>query len=286
MTGRMDGEIAVVTGSTHGIGRATAIRFAAEGANVVVTGRDENAGAEVLARIAECGGGKATFVRSDLTDPAIGQSLAAAAVEAFGAPSVLVNNAASSDLVRNGVDRAVSEIDDEAWMHILNVNLGGLMRVTRAVLREMMPARRGSIVNISSRAARVGVPGIAGYTAVKGAIESLTRSIAVEYSEFGIRCNAIQVSFVQVLDERKGRQSLDADKDPRFTKLLLTRGGRPTDIANVALFLASSEAEFITGVVLPADGGASAVSGMPWASAKPPGLETAEGDMTWSASAG
>jgi NAD(P)-dependent dehydrogenase (short-subunit alcohol dehydrogenase family) len=265
---RLVGEVAVVTGSSHGIGRATAIRFAAEGANVVVTGRDEAAGDEVLGQIAGVGG-KCVFVRADLTDPDVGDRVIGAALDAFGPPSILVNNAGSSDLVRNGTDRAISEISDEGWNRVLETNLTGTVRVTRAALASMIAARRGSIVNVSSRAARVGVPGIDGYTAVKGALESLTRSIAVEYAEFEIRCNAVQVSFVRVLDERAGRLSLDAQHDERFRRLLLTRGGRPADVANAVLFLASSEAEFLTGVVLPVDGGASAVSGMPWISAPP-----------------
>jgi NAD(P)-dependent dehydrogenase (short-subunit alcohol dehydrogenase family) len=265
---RLAGQVAIVTGSTHGIGRATAIRFAVEGASVVVTGRNKRAGDEVLARIADAGG-KSVFVAADLIDPSVGERITAAAKDNFGSPTVLVNNAASSDLVRDGTDRALSEIDDSSWSHVLEVNLTGTVRVTRAVLREMSAGAGGSIVNVSSRAARVGIPGIDGYTAVKGALESLTRSIAVEYAEYGIRCNAVQVAFVQVVDERAGRGSLDASNDDRFRRLLLTRTGRPADVANAVLYLASTEAEFVTGVVIPVDGGASAVSGMPWVSAKP-----------------
>jgi NAD(P)-dependent dehydrogenase (short-subunit alcohol dehydrogenase family) len=281
MTGRLSGEVAVVTGSTHGIGRATAIRFASEGACVVVTGRDSSAGAEVLQRIDEVGG-KAVFVHGDLTDPYLGEQVAGETRESFGPATILVNNAGSSDLVRDGTDRAISEIEDQNWNRIIDVNLTGAVRITRSLLRDMIEIGRGSIVNISSLAARVGVPGIDGYTAVKGALESLTRSIAVEYAEFGIRCNAIQVSFVRVVDERVARPSLDAANDDRFSRLFLTRGGRPDDVSNATLFLASREAEFITGVVLPVDGGAAAVSGMPWVSAKPRSQNTAaEESLAW-----
>lgn len=265
---RLLGEVAVITGSTHGIGRMTAITFADEGASVVVTGRDVDAGAEVLGAI-DALGGKAIFVCADLLEADVGTRLVAEAVRVFGPPTILVNNAGSSDLVRNGTDRAISEIEDANWTRMIEVNLTGPMRVTRAVLREMLAARKGSIVNISSRAARVGVPGIDGYTAVKGAIEALTRSIAVEYSEYGIRCNCIQVSFVQVVDEREDRPSLDADNDDRIKQLILTHGGRPSDVAKAALFLVSRDAEFVTGVVVPIDGGASAVSGMQWVTPRP-----------------
>jgi NAD(P)-dependent dehydrogenase (short-subunit alcohol dehydrogenase family) len=265
---RLKDEVAIITGSTHGIGRGTAIMFAEQGASVVVTGRDAGAGAEVIERIHEVGG-KGVFVRADLLDSEVGTTIVSETVRAFGTPTILINNAGSSDLVRNGTDRAISEIEDANWTRVLEVNLTGPMRVTRAVLREMIPAKQGAIVNISSRAARVGVPGIDGYTAVKGAIEALTRSFAVEYGAYGIRCNCIQVSFVQVVDERKGRPSLDADNDERLKRMILTRGGRPSDIANAALFLASRDAEFVTGVVVPIDGGASAVSGMPWVTPRP-----------------
>ncbi|MCU1486522.1 MAG: Short-chain dehydrogenase [Actinomycetia bacterium] len=279
---RLAGEVAVVTGSTHGIGRATAITFASEGASVVVTGRDADAGAEVLERICEVGG-KGLFVLADLLDPAVGEQIVDAALRVLGPPSILVNNAASSDLVRNGTDRAVSEIEDAAWERILATNLTGPIRITRAVLGPMIRGRGGSIVNISSHAARVGVPGIDGYTAVKGAMESLTRSWATEYAEYGVRCNCIQVSFVQVVDERKGRASLDADNDPRFKSLILTRGGRPPDVAKAALYLVSSDAEFVTGIVMPVDGGAAAMSGMPWVTAKPStGADDVEPVSHWS----
>jgi NAD(P)-dependent dehydrogenase (short-subunit alcohol dehydrogenase family) len=281
MLERLQDEVAVITGSTHGIGRATALTFAAEGAAVVVTGRDETAGAEVMERVAELGG-RGIFVRADLQDPDVGTIIFDAVERAFGAPTVLVNNAGSSDLVRDGTDRAISEIEDESWDRILTVNLTGPMRVTRAALRAMMAAGRGSIVNISSRAARVGVPGIDGYTAVKGAIEALTRSLAVEYAPYGIRCNCIQVSFVQVVDDRKGRPTLDADNDDRIKRMILTRGGQPQDVAHAALYLASNDAEFVTGVVMPVDGGASVVSGMPWVTPRPEiGNEAVPDEPSW-----
>jgi NAD(P)-dependent dehydrogenase (short-subunit alcohol dehydrogenase family) len=265
---RLHSEVAIVTGSTHGVGRGIALAFAEHGAAVLVTGRDADAGTEVVDHILRAGG-NATFVRADLVDPSAGTAIAAVTAATFGAPTILVNNAGSSDLVRDGTDRAISEIDDAGWARILEVNLTGPMRLTRAVLKQMMARGKGSILFISSRAARVGVPGVDGYTAVKGALEALTRSIAVEYAPFGIRCNCIQVSFVQIMDERRGRPSLDADNDERIKRLLLTRGGTPSDIANAAVYLASSEAEFVTGVVVPVDGGASAVSGMPWVSTRP-----------------
>ncbi|MGE3620055.1 MAG: SDR family NAD(P)-dependent oxidoreductase [Acidimicrobiia bacterium] len=280
--GRLHGEVAIVTGSTHGIGRATALLFAAEGASVVVTGRDERAGAEVLDRIAEAGGA-ATFVRADLLDPDVGTVLTATALGAFGTPTILVNNAGSNDLVRTGQDRALTEIADEDWTRILETNLTGPMRVTRAVLNEMIRARGGSVLFISSRSARVGIPGADGYTATKGALEALTRSLAVEYAEFGVRCNCIQVSMVQVVDERAGRVSLDADRDPRMRAMVLTRGGRPPDVAHAALYLVSSDAAFVTGVVLPVDGGSAATAGMPWVTPKPRvGDDATPDDLAWS----
>jgi NAD(P)-dependent dehydrogenase (short-subunit alcohol dehydrogenase family) len=282
---RLKDEIAIITGSTHGIGRCMAIMFAEQGASVVVTGRDGGAGTEVAERITEFGG-KGVFVRADLLDPEVGTTIVSETVAAFGPPSILVNNAGSTDLVRDGTDRAMSEIEDASWSRVLEVNLTGPMRVTRAVLRQMIPAKQGAIVNISSSAARVGVPGIDGYTAVKGATEALTRSLAVEYCAYGIRCNCIQVHLVQVVDERKGRPSLDPGIDERLKRTILTRGGRPSDVASAAVFLASRDAEFVTGVVVPLDGGASAVSGMPWVTPRPNvDGESAEQEEPWSATA-
>jgi NAD(P)-dependent dehydrogenase (short-subunit alcohol dehydrogenase family) len=279
---RLNDEIAIITGSTHGIGRSMAIMFAEQGASVVVTGRDAGAGAEVIERIHEVGG-KGVFARADLLDPEVGTTIVSETVRTFGTPTILINNAGSTDFVRDGTDRAMSEIEDANWSRVLEVNLTGPMRVTRAVLREMIPAKQGAIVNISSSAARVGIPGIDGYTAVKGAAEALTRSLAVEYSAYGIRCNCIQVHLVQVVDERKGRPSLDPHIDERLKRTILTRGGRPSDVASAALFLASRDAEFVTGVVVPLDGGASAVSGMPWVTPRPSvDGESPEQEQSWS----
>jgi NAD(P)-dependent dehydrogenase (short-subunit alcohol dehydrogenase family) len=259
-----------------------AVAFAAEGAAVVVTGRDAAAGERVRSEV-RAAGGNVVFVRADLLDPSAGEEIVAVAMRELGTPTILVNNAGSSDLVRDGTDRAISEIEDASWTRILEVNLTGPMRVTRAALRAMMPAQKGSILFISSRAARVGVPGVDGYTAVKGAIEALTRSVAVEYAPYGIRANCIQVSLVQIVDERTGRPSLDADNDERIKRMLLTRGGRPIDIANAAVYLVSAEAEFVTGVVMPVDGGAAVVSGMPWVTPKPRfGDDDAPAESHWS----
>jgi NAD(P)-dependent dehydrogenase (short-subunit alcohol dehydrogenase family) len=282
MSERLKDEIAIITGSTHGIGRSVAIMFAEQGASVVVSGRDTRAGAEVIERIREVGG-RGAFVRADLLDPEAGVTIVSETLQSFGRPTILINNAGSTDLVRDGTDRAMSEIDDASWSRVLEVNLTGPMRVTRAALREMIPAGRGAIVNISSLAARVGVPGVDAYTAAKGAIEALTRSLAVEYSPYGIRCNCIQVHLVQVVDERKGRAFLDPGVDERVKRTILTRGGRPSDVAGAALFLASREAGFVTGIVLPLDGGASAVSGMPWATPRPSNADESAGqERSWS----
>ena len=251
---RLAGERALITGSTAGIGRAIARRFAAEGAEVCVTGRDERRGAEVVAAI-EAHDGRACFVAADLSSEAACRALVDEAVEELGGLTVLVNNAAGG----NGGDGPVGDITNEAWQSILTVNLTAPMWLTRAALVPMLSAGRGSIVNISTRQAERASRGFAAYIASKGGLNALTRSIAVDYADRGIRCNTISPGYV--LNERR-----DADIDPerraRYEGMHLTRLGVADDVAHAAVYLASSESGFVTGVNLQVDGGSSIARGL------------------------
>jgi NAD(P)-dependent dehydrogenase (short-subunit alcohol dehydrogenase family) len=259
---RMAGKVVLVTGSTRGIGRAIATRCAAEGAAVVLTGRTETTGHAVQEEIRSAGG-DAIYVRADLAREADVVHAVDVAVGRYGGITTLVNNAAPTDLVGPGRgDRSLAEITDDAWDSIMTVALKQLVWCTRHATPHLAEAEGASIVNISSAASMRGVPGIDAYTAAKGAMNALTRSLAVELASDGIRVNTIVCGMV--LTSEGAFKMMDHPViGPATRALHLTRLGLPEDIANVALFLASDEAAFVTGVNLPADGGALAKMAVP-----------------------
>jgi NAD(P)-dependent dehydrogenase (short-subunit alcohol dehydrogenase family) len=259
---RLNGKVALITGSTRGIGRATAERFASEGARVVITGRTESAGREVQAGI-QAAGGEALFVRTDLAVEADVVTAIETTVEAFGPPTILVNNAAPTELMGPGrLDRRVTELTNEAWDSIMLVGLKAVMWVCKYTLPRMAQAGGGSVVNISSAASLLGTPGLDTYTAIKGGLNALTRSLAVEYAPDSIRANCIVVGMV-LSSEGAFKLMEDPVIGGATRAMHLTRLGRPEDIANAALFLASDEAEFITGAVIPVDGGVTCRMAVP-----------------------
>jgi NAD(P)-dependent dehydrogenase (short-subunit alcohol dehydrogenase family) len=247
--GRLDGEVALVTGSTSGIGQAVAIRFAAEGARVLVTGRDDERGR----RVAEACDGRAAFVRADLIEPEAPQDLVTAAIEAFGVLTILVNNAAVSQR-----DGPVADLDDSSWRNVLEVDLLAPARLCRGALPHLRACGHGSIVNISSRAASRASRGSAAYISAKGGLEALTRSIAVDEAPHHVRCNAISPGYV--LNERRDAHLTDEQRARREAMHLLGLG-TAEDVADAAVYLASRESRWLTGTVLPLDGGSSAARG-------------------------
>ncbi|TML91651.1 MAG: glucose 1-dehydrogenase [Actinobacteria bacterium] len=253
--GRLAGEVAIVTGSTSGLGRTVARLFAREGARVVVTGRDHERGERMAAAIAD-EGGDATFTAVDLADEAACDSLVATAVERFGGLTVLVNNAVTSG---DGRDGPVTLVTTEAWEATLRVNLTAVAWLCRAAIPAMVEAGHGSIVNVSSRAAERGTPGLAAYAASKGGMNALTRSIAVDYAKDNVRCNTVSPGYI--LHDRRDA-GLDGDRRRRLEGMHLTRLGTATDVAYAALYLASVESEFVTGINLPVDGGSTAARGL------------------------
>ncbi|HYV60224.1 MAG TPA: glucose 1-dehydrogenase [Acidimicrobiia bacterium] len=253
---RLEGEIALVTGSTSGIGKAIATVFAAEGARVVVTGRDAGRGNAVVDAITR-DGGRAVFRAADLSDEAACSRLVSAAVEEFGGLTVLVNNAVGSAV--DETDGPVAEMSTSSWESTLRVNLTAPMWLTRAAIPRMAETGHGSIVNISTRAAERASHGLAAYIASKGGLNALTRSIAVDYADANIRCNTISPGYV--LNERRDAELTDARR-ARLEGMHLTRLGRASDVAHAAVYLASPESEFVTGVNLPLDGGGSAARGL------------------------
>lgn len=247
--GRLAGEVALVTGSTSGIGRAIAQRFAAEDAAVIVTGRNRERGAEVVRACGE----RAHFVAADLTDADAPAALVAATVEQHGGLTVLVNNAVGS-----AQDGPVAQLADEQLRTILDVDLVAAAALCREALPHLRTCGHGAIVNISSRAASRAPRGLAGYVAAKGALEALTRSIAVDEAPHNVRCNAISPGYV-LNDHRDAKISAD-DLAKREAQHLIGVGS-PDDVAFAAVYLASVESKWLTGTVLPLDGGSSAARG-------------------------
>lgn len=251
---RLAGEKALVTGSTAGIGRAIAIEFARQGATVVVTGRDPQRGTGVVDAI-ETFGGHAAFVAADLGEESACTDLVAAAAEACGGLSVLVNNAAAG----GQPDGRVGDLATDAWEAILRVDLTAPFWLARAALPHLERNGSGAIVNISSRQAERASPGFAAYIAAKGGLNALTRSIAVDYAAAGIRCNTISPGYV--LNDRR-----DAAMTPEQRSLRegmhLTRLGEASDVALAAVYLAGPESAFVTGVNLQLDGGSSIARGL------------------------
>lgn len=247
------GEVAVVTGSTRGLGREIASVLAMQGAAVAVVGRHRVRGASVVDSI-RADGGQATFFEVDLAASAASDELIDRVTAHFGGLSVLVNNAYASDVI--GEDAPVGQLSDSSWDAIL---LGGLtvaFRVTRAALRPMLAAGRGSIVNVSARASVVGTPGMAAHAAAKGGMNALTRSTAVDYGHLGVRCNAVLPGHVlhEERDSMMSEQRREALEAMQLTRLI-----EAADVAQSVGFLASRRAAVLTGVLLPVDGGSTAV---------------------------
>lgn len=252
---RLQGELALVTGSTSGIGAAIATRFAAEGASVIVTGRDHDRANFVAATIT-AGGGTAHSVLADVGDESECARLVAESAARLGGLTVLVNNAAASTVDEH--DGAVADLTTAAWDASLRVNLSAPMWLCRAAIPRMRAAGGGSIINISSRQAERASRGYAAYIASKAGLNGLTRAIAVDEAQHGIRCNTVSPGYV--INERRDAE-LTSERRARLEAMHLTRLGAPDDVAYACVYLASRESEFLTGVNLPLDGGGSAARG-------------------------
>lgn len=243
---RLTGKIALVTGGAHGIGRAICERFAEAGAQVVVADVDE-AGGEETASAIRAAGGQAWFERTDVSRPEDAARAVRRAAQETGRLDVLVNNAAYLGPAHDVLGAA-----DEEWERCIAVSLMGTQYCTREALGLMTAQRAGSIINIVSIQGMVGCPTSVAYTTVKAGLLGFTRSAAYDYGPLNIRVNAICPGPIQTrISPRPGA----ALYDYQIENTVLRRVGEPREVAHAALFLASDESSFITGVTLPVDGG-------------------------------
>ncbi len=243
--GLLSGKVVLITGATRGIGKGIAEVFAKEGADVAFTYAGSVDKAQALEK--ELGAtAKVKSYQSDASDFEAAQQLVAQVIEDFGKVDILINNAG---ITRDNLMLRMSKDD---WDTIIKVNLDSVFNLTKAVIKPMMKARSGSIINMTSVVGVKGNAGQANYAASKAGVIGFTKSIALELGSRNIRCNAVAPGFIETemtgaLDEKTVQGWREA--------IPLKRGGQPEDVANACLFLASDMAAYITGQVLNVDGG-------------------------------
>lgn len=242
----LEGKVAIVTGASRGIGKAIAEKFIAQGAKVAFTYRSSAEAAAALEKELSAGGGTVKGFQSDAASMTDAERLVGEVVEAFETVDIVINNAGITD------DTLLMRMTEEQWDRVISVNLKSCFNLTKAVMRTMLKARSGSIVNISSVVGVQGNAGQANYAASKAGILGFTKSVALELGSRNIRCNAIAPGFI----ETEMTAKLDEDTVQGWRDAIpLKRGGTPEDVANLCVFLASDMSAYITGQTLNVDGG-------------------------------
>ena len=251
---RLANKVALVTGAGSGFGAGIAARFAAEGARVLVVDMNDNAGHSVADRIGEAGG-EAAYTHADVTDAGDVKNMIAAAAERFGRLDILVNNAGYSH--RN---QSLIEVSEEDFDRTYAVNVKAIYLATREAVPVFRTQGGGCIINTSSTAALRPRPGLVWYNGSKGAVNTITKAMALELADDRIRVNALcpVIGATGMLETFMGKPDTPENRAAFVASVPMGRMSTPEDIANAALYLASDEAEFLTGVCLPVDGGRTA----------------------------
>ena len=238
---------AIITGGGSGIGLAIADRFVKAGIRTIIIGRDQ----QKLAAAQQQLGNDCVPITHDLNDLPTLPGLVREIIARFGRIDILVNNAGIN------LKKEFQEVTDEEFDYILHTNVKAAFALSREVVKTMLPQKKGNIINISSMASQYGIPKVIAYTASKAAIEGMTRAMAVELSPEGILVNCIAPGFIAT---EMSAKALNGDPERRQKVLARTpvgRLGEPGEVADAALFLASDQASYLTGVILPVDGGNS-----------------------------
>ncbi|MDQ2933802.1 MAG: glucose 1-dehydrogenase [Chloroflexota bacterium] len=250
---RLADKVAIITGAGSGMGRVAAQMFAAEGAKVVVAEFDVAAGSETV-ELVEASGGEASFVRADVSNETDARAMVAHAVDRFGRVDVLYNNAG----VMPEQDHSVIDTDVLTWDRVMAINVRGVFLACKYAIPRMVEQGSGSVINISSFVALLGcsVPQDA-YTASKGAVLSMTRSLAVQFGPQGVRSNAICPGPVETPMLMEWLLKDEVARDVRLARNPTGRFGKPEEIVNVAVYLASDESRWTNGAHFVIDGGIS-----------------------------
>lgn len=261
--GRLSGKVALITGGASGIGRACAVRYAEEGADIVIADRDAGRGQAVVEELRSTANSRAVFVEVDVTDEASVEALVDGAMAEFGRiDTVLAGAGVSSANYVSGSPRTedvpardLLSVSVADWQRVLDINLTGVMLTDRLVARTMIEGQvRGSIVNIASTAARIALPGAADYCVSKAGVVMLTQVLAMELLEHGIRVNAIGPGFIET-PMTQAMQDNPESRDMMTGMTPMGRLGTPREIANTALYLACDESSYTTGHTLYPNGG-------------------------------
>ena len=245
---KLKDKVAVITGGASGIGEAGTRRFAAEGANVVILDVNEAAGKALEGELSNV-----QFIKTDISDEASVKAAFEQVAQKYGRVDVLYNNAS---VFLGGRDGILGDVEEGIWKKVLSINLDGTYHCTKFAI-PLMKERGGAIINTASSAGVVGIPGCAAYTATKGATVTLTRSLAVDYGRYNIRTNCIAPAAIETVMVKESNLNDPGFDNEFFLKQItpIRRWGKPEDVAALAAFLASDDASYLNGVIIPCDGG-------------------------------